>query len=92
MWAWSGDADTSGVSTTQRDGTFAIAVPDGSLTLDIHANTGEDCTFVGWYGPNGFTTVPGSATLVVVDGADVSGIEIILPQQRDDLPFIEWCA
>jgi len=92
VWAWSGNADTSGVSTTQRDGTFAIAVPDGSFTLDIHANTGEDCTFVGWSGPGGFTTVPGSATPVVVDGADISGVEIILPQQRDDLPFIEWCA
>lgn len=92
LWAWSGNADTSGTGTTQRDGTFAIVVPDGSLTLDVHANTGEDCTFVGWYGPDGFTTVPGSATRVAVDGADVSGIEIILPQQRDDLPFIEWCA
>ena len=92
VWAWSGDAATSGASTTQPDGAFAIAVPDGSLTLDIHANTGEDCTFVGWYGPDGFTTVPESATLVVVDGADISGIEIILPQPRDDLPFIEWCA
>ena len=92
VWAWSGDADTSGFATTRGDGTFAIGVPDGTFTLDIYANTGEDCTFVGWYGPNGFTITRGSAALVVVDGGDVSGIEIILPQPREELPFIEWCA
>ena len=90
VWAWSGDADTSGFTTTQPGGTFAIAVPDGSYMLNIHAYPGEDCTFIGWYGPDGFTTAPGSATFVVVDGATVSGIEIILPDTLDDLPFIEW--
>ena len=92
LWAWSGEASTSGFSTTQPNGTFTIAVPNGSFTLDIHANTGEDCTFVGWYGPDGFTTMRESATLVVVDGASVSGVEIILPQELDQLPFIEWCS
>ncbi len=92
LWAWSGEASTSGFATTQSDGTFAITVPDGSFTLDIHANTSETCTFVGWHGPGGFTTMSESATLIVVDGADVSGIEITLPQQLDDLPFIEWCS
>ena len=92
LWAWSGEASNSGFSTTQPDGAFAIAVTDGSFTLDIYANAGEDCTFVGWYGPDGFTTMRESATLVVIDGASVSGIEIILPQELDELPFIEWCA
>ena len=92
LWAWSGEASNSEFSTTQPDGAFAIAVPDGSFTLDIYANAGEDCTFVGWYGPDGFTTMRESATLVVIDGASVSGIEIILPQELDELPFIEWCA
>ena len=92
LWAWSGEASTSGFATTQSDGTFAITVPDGSFTLDIHANTSETCTFVGWHGPGGFTTMRESVTLIVVDGADVSGIEITLPQQLDDLPFIEWCS
>ena len=92
LWAWSGEASTSGSTTTQPDGTFAIAVPDGSFTLDIYANTGEDCTFVGWYGPDGFTTMRESVTRVVVDGTSVSRIEIILPQELADLPFIEWCS
>ncbi len=90
--ARSDDESHGGYSETQPDGTFAIAVPDGSFALEIWVNTGEDCTLVGWYGPNGFTTVRESATPVVVDGASVSGIEIVLPQARDDLPFIEWCA
>ena len=92
LWAWSGEASTSGSTITQPDGTFAIAVPDGSFTLDVYARAGPDCTFVGWYGPSGFTTVRQSATIIVVDGASVSGIEIVLPQAVDELPFIEWCA
>ncbi len=92
LWAWSGQVSTSGSTVTQADGSFAIAVPDGSFTLDIHADPFEGCTFVGRYGPDGFTTVRESATLVVVDGADISRIEIVLPQELDDLPFIEWCA
>lgn len=92
LWAWSGEESTSGWSATGPDGTFAIEVPDGSFTLDIYANTGEDCTFVGWYGPDGLTTERASATLVMVAGSSVSGIEIVLPQPLDDLPFIEWCS
>ena len=92
LWAWSGEASTSASTITQPDGTFAIAVPDGSFTLDVYARAGPDCTFVGWYSAGGFTTMRESATLIVVGGADVSGIEIVLPQPVDDLPFIEWCA
>ena len=92
LWAWSDEANSGGDSTTQPDGTFAIAVPDGFFTLDIYANTGEDCTFVGWYGNDGFTTVRESATRIEVDGTDVTGIEITLPAGPDELPFIEWCA
>ena len=92
LWAWSGEWSTSGYSTTQPDGTFAVGVPNGSFTLNVHANTGEDCTFVGRYGPGGFTAVRESATPVVVDGASISGIEIMLPHAVHDLPFIEWCA
>ena len=92
LWAWSGERSNSGYSTTQPDGTFTIAVPDGSFTLDIYANTGEDCTFVGWYGHDGFTTVKESATRIEVDGTDITGIEITLPAEPDELPFIEWCA
>ena len=92
LWAWSGEASTSASTITQPDGTFAIAVPDGSFTLDVYARAGPDCTFVGWYSAGGFTTMRESATLIVVGGADVSGIEIALPQPVGDLPFIEWCA
>ena len=92
LWAWSGQDSTSGSTVTRADGSFAIAVPDGSFTLDIHVDPFEGCTFVGRYGPDGFTAVRESATLVVVGGADISGIEIVLPQELDDLPFVEWCA
>ena len=92
LWAWSGEESNSGWSTTGPDGTLAIEVPEGCFTLNVYANTGEDCTLVGWCGPDGFTTGRESETLVVVDGSSVSGIEIVLPQLLDDLPFIEWCS
>ena len=92
LWAWSGEGSNSGYSTTQPDGTFTILVPDGFFTLDIYADTGEDCPFVGWYGPDGFTTDEESATRIEVDGTDITGIEITLPAEPNELSFIEWCA
>ncbi len=91
LWAWSGERTNSGFSRTRSDGTFTVVVPDGVFTLDVYL-PGEGCTFVGWYGPDGFTTSYALATRVVVDGADVVGVEIVLPADPGALPFIEWCA
>ena len=43
LWAWAGSVDNSGNAMTGEDGAFAIAVPDGSFTLDVYA-PGEGCT------------------------------------------------
>ena len=92
LWAWQGERANSGYGTTGVDGTFDIRVPDGSFTLDIYTDINAGCTFVGWYGPGGFTTLSRNATRIHVDGASVAGIEIRLPEDPDDLPRIEWCA
>ena len=90
--AWDGRMDNSGNASTGEDGSFAIvAPPDGSLTLYVHA-PGEGCTFVGWYGPGGFTSVREDATRIEVDGESVVDIVIRLPDLPDALPRIEWCA
>ena len=91
LWAWAGRTDNSGNARTREDGSFAIAVPDGSFTLDLYA-ADEGCTFVGWYGPGGFTSVREDATRIEVDGESVVDIVVRLPDHPDGLPRIEWCA
>ena len=87
LWAWQGD-DINGYGVTAPDGTFDIRVPDGKFSLDVYVDEGE-CSFVGWYGPGGFTTTRRHATRIEIDGADVTGIEIRLPDDRKELPYIK---
>ena len=91
VWAWQGDPATSGYALTASDGTFFIAVSDGSFTLDVHLNNSEGCTFAGWHGSGGFTTDANSATRIRVDGANVEGITIKLPGQPNEVPYHENC-
>ena len=66
-------------------------VPDGSFTLDVYA-PGEGCTFIGWYGPGGFTTVRENATRIKVDGESIEDIVIWIPDRPEALPRIAHCA
>ena len=91
LWAWAGSLDNSGNARTGEDGSFAIAVPDGTFNLDLYA-AGEGCTFIGWYGPGGFTTVRGDATRIEVDGESVLDIVVRLLDHPDALPRIAHCA
>ena len=91
LWAWQGSRANSALRRTKEDGTFAIPVPDGSFTLLVYV-PGEGCTFVGRYGPGGFTTVREDATRIEVDGESVLDIMIRLPEHPDALPRIEHCA
>ena len=91
LWVWARRSDNSGNASTGEDGSFAIVVPDGSFTLDVYA-AGGGCTFVGWYGPGGFTTVGEDATRIEVDGESVVDIVVRLPDLPDALPRIEHCA
>ena len=91
LWAWQGSGADSAFGRTTEGGSFAIAVPDGSFTLLVYA-PGEGCTFVGRYGPGGFTTVLEDATHIEVNGESVQDIVVRLPEHPDAMPRIEWCA
>ena len=91
LLAWQGSLADSGFGRTKEDGSFATPVPDGSFTLNVYA-TGGGCSFVGWYGPGGFTTVREDATHIEVDGESVLDIVVRLPEHPDALPRLEWCA
>ncbi len=94
LWVWSGDANTSTYTVTQPDGAFNVRVVDGSFSLNVYADSDANggCTFVGWHGPGGLTTSEETATRIEVNGTDVTGIEIILPAEPHELPFVAWCA
>ena len=67
---------------TGPDGTFDVEVSSGTFTLEVYVLSGTQFDFVGWYdGSGGITTDRSQAFEVVVDDADIEGIEIKLPTQ-----------
>ena len=79
FWSW---------GETGRDGTFEIRLPEGSSgpsILSIHAGGAGDCRWLGYYGPDGITTLRTQATRVEISDGNVTGIELRLPVGEDDL-------
>ena len=73
---------------TGRDGTFEIRLPEGSSSpsiLSVHAGDAGDCGWLGYHGPDGITTARTQATQVKIADGNVTGIEIRLPVNADDL-------
>ena len=67
---------------TGADGVFDVVVSSGSFILQVFVPDGSVRNSVGWYdGSGGITTDRSQAFEVVVDDADIEGIEIKLPTQ-----------
>ena len=79
-------------SITGAGGSFLARVPNGSYTVNVYAEVSEECTLVGWYGPGGFTTNAAEIIPVEVEEQNIQGIEIKLPDDPENLPYIEQCA
>ncbi len=77
-----GGVSISNYDITARDGSFLIRVPDESYFLLVG---NDDCNYVGAYESGGFTQYTNEGTPVQVDGSDVTGIEIILPDDPNEL-------
>ena len=81
MWAiqgeeWLFDGETG------ADGVFDVVVSSGSFILQVFVPDGSVRNSVGWYdGSGGITSDRRQAFEVVVDDADIEGIEIKLPTQ-----------
>ena len=85
LWLWGSSTDDSnyrGFAEVSSDGTFATALGDGAFTIQLwvwHGTEGGSRS-IGWYGgESGFTIDREHATEIVVDGADVTDVEIRLP-------------
>jgi len=79
-------------SITGPDGSFLARVPNGSYTVNVYAEVSLECTLVGWYGPGGFTTNAADIIPAEVKDQNVLGVEIKLPDDPANLPYIEQCA
>ena len=92
--AWTGDAETSADGGTAADGSFVLAVPeDGTFAILIYLPPRGQCTLIGRYKEDtGFTSSRAEATEIAVQGEDVTGIQIRLPEGWEELPYIEHCA
>lgn len=73
------------VSITDENGTFSIQIPDSSYSLEIRSECeNNDSAFLGVYHPNGgFTPVHivGEEPRILVDGRDVPGVTIRIPDE-----------
>ena len=68
------------------DWAFDVVVPSGSYILLVKVLVGSEFVFVGWYdGRGGITTDRSQAFQVIVEGADVEGIDIMLPTDIESL-------
>ena len=67
------------------DGAFDVVVQSGSYILAVRVAVGSRYQFVGWYDGRGITTDPSQAFEVIVAGADVEGVDIMLPADTDGL-------
>ena len=72
--------DTTGWGFVAADGTFYIIHKDGTYTLSVFFIGNEGWRFIGRYGgESGLTTDRAQASLIKIDGADVTGIDVRLP-------------
>lgn len=70
-----------------EDGIASRILAEGSYAVGIYHRSGTSARPIGWYGgERGFTTDWREATVVEVSGADVTDIEIHLPENPADLP------
>ena len=92
VWVGQEDDPNRTWSITGADGSFLARVPNGSYTINVYAVVSRECTLVGWYGPGGFTTNAAEIIPVEVKDQNVQGIEIKLPDDPENLPYIEQCA
>ena len=73
---------------SEPDGAFEILLPEGSSSssvLRIELTGLANCEWVGYYGPGEFTTFWEEGTKVEVGRVGVTGIEIMLPSDPDEL-------
>ena len=69
---------------TGPEGDFWFEVAPGSFVIEVAVLRYRD--FVGWYdGSGGITTDPSRASEIIVDGGDVTGIDIVLPTDLESL-------
>ncbi|WP_419930171.1 hypothetical protein [Candidatus Poriferisocius sp.] len=92
LWMWPGESTNSAWAITDADGSFFTRVVSGFFVIHLYADRYHECSFIGWHGGEGLTSRIDQAAFITVADADIDGIEIKLPDDLANLPYIEWCA
>ena len=85
------DPDNRAYEVESIDSTFDMVMPPGTFTVEVRIPTYpepnlSEWEFVGWYDGKGSITVdPSQAFQVIVDDAEVEGINIMLPADAEGL-------
>ncbi len=84
----------SAYSLSVADGGFVIAVPaEGWYTIAIYPPPTGACTLIGWYEEDaGFTASRSHASYIGVQGGNVEGVTVRLPEAWWELEPIGYCA
>ena len=85
LWTHPVAAGRSRFGRTDEDGTFDLAVPEGSYTIGVYRRPAGAWQVLGWYGDDGFTTERDRAATIAVGDGDASMLEIRLPSAIADL-------
>ena len=86
LWLRDESTDDHKFVGVSSDGTFDVLYGDGTFTLRVSTSRDGLWHYIGWYGgETGFTADEEQATVIEVDGADVSGIVVRLPAPPADL-------
>ena len=90
LWLWGGSPGSdSKFGGSAADGTFDLFHRNGAFTIMVYARDGDGWRHIGWYEDDGFTTIDHRATEIELDGADVTGIEVRLHRDPDEMPTVE---
>ena len=90
VWVYGGLGDNTGFAGISSDGTFDIYHENGRFFIRVYVLDAGAWRHVGWYGgESGFTADGPLITQIEIDGADVTGIDILLPADPADLPTVE---
>ena len=91
LWMFPGEPLDSTWATVEDDGSFFTRAKNGSFVIHVYRGRFNQCSFIGWHGGEGLVSRIEQATVIEIDGADVDGIEVKLPDSPENIPYLTPC-
>ena len=91
LWMHPGEIHDTTWAIVESDGSFFTRAKNGSFVIYVYRGRFDQCYFIGWHGGEGLVSRMEQATVIEIDGADVDGIEIKLPDAPENIPYLTPC-